>query len=212
LEEIMPNNVQRFLLASLVLASSVVVAPAALAADAAAPTPSEAKAPTRKASDAKADRDANDADGPTERAWSAGAQLGAGSDGLGLGVGARIGYTLPIRLYVGGAFTYYGTTATSSNGAVYILAPGAELGYDAKIGPVVLRPYAGLGMAIARASVRIGNATATASDSRAALWAGAQATYDVTPSFYLGGDVRLLTTLNGNGAAVAGFGSVGARF
>ncbi len=208
----MSNTVLRLVLASVVLASSAAVAPAALAADPAAPAPSEPKAPAAKAADAKADKDATDADASKERAWSAGAQLGAGSDGLGLGVGARIGYTLPMRLYVGGAFTYYGTTATSSNGAVYILAPGAELGYDAKIGPVVLRPYAGVGMAIARANVRIGNATATASDSRAALWAGAQVTYDITPSFYLGGDVRLLTTLNGNGAAVAGFGSVGARF
>lgn len=144
--------------------------------------------------------------------WSAGAQIGAGSDNLGLGIGARLGYTLPMRLYVGGAFTYYATTASYGNGSVYVLLPGGEVGYDAKLGPVVLRPYGGVGMAVARASVRIGGVDATASDSRAAVWAGAQLTYDVTRNFYVGGDLRLLAVVNGNGSAVAGFGSLGARF
>ena len=70
-------------------------------------------------------------------------------DGLNLGFGARVGYNID-KIYVGGTFVYhlgksedFGTLSSKAN--VYYF--GAEGGYDLPAGPVVVRPYLGVGYA-----------------------------------------------------------------
>jgi hypothetical protein len=134
---------------------------------------------------------------------------------LNLGLGARAGLTLPSRVYLGGAFVYnvgQSTTVTTmgyrseaSTSAWYL---GPEGGYDFTLGDFVLRPYAGLGIAVLSASVSGPGAGASASDSSFVLWPGATATYAIPGSrFVVGGDVHLLTVPGG--PATCFFGSAG---
>jgi hypothetical protein len=86
------------------------------------------------------------------RADSAAALLGYGfKDGVGLGLGARGGYTLPMNVYLGGTFVYH--LGKSVGGAsVNIFYLGVEGGYDITAGPFVIRPFLGLGPAFAHVS------------------------------------------------------------
>ena len=94
---------------------------------------------------------------PTAGHSSAGLLFGYGfKDGVGLGFGARGGFTLPSNLYVGGTFVYHlGKTESTPIGDLKynIYYFGAEGGYDLAAGPVVLRPYLGVGYATLAASI-----------------------------------------------------------
>ncbi len=92
--------------------------------------------------------------------------------GFGLGAGLRVGYTLPQKVYLGSALKMNldGASAGSTSVSVLWLRPAAEIGYDVSAGPVVIRPYGGLGLAIVRVDVTKGKETSSAT---AATFAGA---------------------------------------
>jgi hypothetical protein len=73
--------------------------------------------------------------------------IGFGANQYGLNFGVRGGYTLPSHLYLGGTLlgntSIGGDTTLAGWGLGFTL--GAEVGYDVAAGPLVLRPYAGLG-------------------------------------------------------------------
>ena len=70
-------------------------------------------------------------------------------------LGASAGVTLPVLpIYVGGRFVYYfGDSASFSQNGVgveldsHYVMYGLDLGYDAELGPIVLRPALGIGRA-----------------------------------------------------------------
>jgi hypothetical protein len=120
--------------------------------------------------------------------------LGYGfKDGVNLGLGVRGGYTLPMNLYLGGTFVYHlGKSENDVSSNLYYF--GVEGGYDIGAGPVVIRPYLGLGAATAMASIpAIPGFTekTTASETRFALWPGATVLYPIGSAF-IGADARFL--------------------
>ena len=128
---------------------------------------------------------------PTAGHASVAGLLGYGfKDGVGLGLGVRGGYTLPMNLYLGGTFVYHlGKTQSTPFGDVKtnIYYFGFEAGYDVAAGPVVVRPYLGLGDVAASASF----AGVSASDSKIGFWPGATVLYPLGSAF-IGGDARFL--------------------
>ena len=143
---------------------------------------------------------------------SVAALLGFGfNDAAQVGLGLRGGYTLPMKLYLGGMFTYHlGSSQTVGELGVFstvhtnLYYLGIEGGYDISAGPLVVRPYVGLGPAWASVSVQT-NATATlpgatattgASSSNVGFWIGGVVLYPVTPNVGLGGDARMLVVDN----------------
>ena len=98
-------------------------------------------------------------------------------------------------------------TAESSLSLFYL---GPEGGYDFLVGPVVVRPYAGLGIAWLTASVSGAGVNTSVTDSKFVIWPGGMVLYDVPDSsFFVGGDLRLLTVPGG--PALGLFAFVGAR-
>jgi hypothetical protein len=118
-------------------------------------------------------------DSPTAGHASAAVLLGDGfKDGYGLGLGVRGGYTLPMNVYVGGTFIYHlGKTTSTPFGdeKANIYYFGVEGGYDLAAGPVVVRPYLGLGGVTA--AVSLGGASD--SESKLALWPGATVLFPI---------------------------------
>jgi len=138
---------------------------------------------------------------PTAGHASVAGLLGYGfKDGVGLGLGVRGGYTLPMNVYVGGTFVYHlGKSESTPLGDVseHIYYFGVEGGYDINVEPVVIRPYLGLGAATATATVpgfSFGGTSVpsqTASDTKFAAWPGATVLYPIGNAF-VGGDARFL--------------------
>jgi hypothetical protein len=135
---------------------------------------------------------------PTADHGSVGALLGYGfKDGVGLGLGVRGGYTLPMNLYLGATFVYHlGKSQSTPVGdvSVNIFYLGVEGGYDIAAGPVVVRPYLGLGPAFAHASVPniagLSGGGSTTS-SKFGIWPGAALLYPIQ-NFFIGADLRVL--------------------
>jgi hypothetical protein len=154
----------------------------------------------------------------TAKPISAAILIGYASENLKFGFGLRAGYTLPIKLYVGGTFIYHLGTSTPTpfgDASFSLFYPGAEVGYEIHAGPVWIRPYLGLGVAIARASfpaVAVLGATAggSTSDANIAVFPGATLTYNLTSQFFVGGDLRFLIVSNNNSLGV--FANGGMRF
>ena len=115
--------------------------------------------------------------------------VGYGTSDLGAGIGARLGYTFETPVYLGGNFMYH----TGENGVRSAYYPGAELGYDVGAGPVLLRPYAGLGAFFRNTTSR---------DTAAPMiYPGLTVHYLIakTPLF-VGGDARVLVPFEGSAA------------
>jgi hypothetical protein len=74
---------------------------------------------------------------------SIGGLIGFGSSAYGFDLGVRAGYTLPNNVYLGGTFIFN----TGFNGWGAGFTTGFEGGYQFAAGPVVVRPYGGLGFA-----------------------------------------------------------------
>jgi hypothetical protein len=137
--------------------------------------------------------------------------VGSSPNYYGLGLGIRGGYTLPMKLYLGGTFIYH----LGSSAVVFanieqkqnLYYPGVEAGYDLTFGDIMLRPYVGLGVAIATGS--IGNQSDTTSNF--ALWPGVLATYSFGMIF-VGADARFVLPTGLGSNAVSLFATVGARF
>ena len=135
--------------------------------------------------------------------------LGYGFNDLGVGVGARAGYTFDIPVYVGGTFMYHtgtdklvdrpGVTESSSS----FLYPALEVGYDIGIGPVLLRPYAGAGVLFGRMSTTTNGVSATDTERAFMLYPGATASYLIGRSpVFVGGDTRVLLPLENQGISL----------
>jgi hypothetical protein len=114
------------------------------------------------------------------------------------GIGARGGYTLPMNIYLGATLGYNFGSSPAPNVSFHSFMFGVEGGYDLTVGPVVIRPYLGLGDLIASASVpsvtvagfgTVGGGSV--SSGNFALWPGATVMYPIS-NFFVGGDLKLL--------------------
>jgi Outer membrane protein beta-barrel domain len=182
-----------------VLASSVALAqdpaampaaPAEPAAPAAAPA-EPAAAPAAAPTEAAASGEAN----PVMPGVSAALLLGDGfKDGYNIGIGARVGYTLPMNLYIGAAFTYHlgksqdnGLGGTAKTTAMIY---GLEVGYALAVGPLAVRPYIGVGQVAWKFDTGdmtipgLGTVAGTSgSDSYLTFWPGVTALYPLGNAF-----------------------------
>jgi hypothetical protein len=75
---------------------------------------------------------------------SIGGLIGFGVDYYGFATGIRGGYTLPAHVYLGGTFLF--NTGFAGWGAGF--TTGFEGGYEFAAGPVTVRPYGGVGLAL----------------------------------------------------------------
>lgn len=132
--------------------------------------------------------------------------LGFGTDQLELGIGVRAGKTMfAEHLWVGGTAVYHmgHSTAGTVNGVRYDASSsafyvGPEVGYDVEAGPVIVRPYAGLGIAALSVSATTAGVSASNTVTKLVIWPGLTALYGVPGSrFFVGGDTRLLTVPGG---------------
>ena len=137
---------------------------------------------------------------------TAGLLIGAATqDYMTFGIGARGGYTLPnTPVYLGGTLAYH-----FGSDHVHTFLFGVEGGYDFVVGPVVLRPYLGLGDAIvAFSGITVPGLGTVGGESKNefALWPGATVMYPIN-QFFVGGDARVYL-LPGipSGGDVAGLG------
>jgi hypothetical protein len=140
---------------------------------------------------------------------------------VGLGFGLRGGYTLPMNLYLGGTFVYHlgGSRSTPAGDySINVLYFGVEGGYDIEAGPIVVRPYLGLGDAIGSSTVPqvclgpFGCVGGSVSSGSFALWPGAAVLYPMD-SLFFGGDLRfLIPTDNSDATALSIFATGGLKF
>jgi len=155
---------------------------------------------------------------PTAGHGSVGALLGYGfKDGTNLGLGVRGGYTLPMNVYLGGTFVYHlGKSESTPFGDVKsnVFYYGFEGGYDIAAGPVVVRPYLGLGAATAKTSSPAFDLGAgqsfpatSASETRFGLWPGASVLYPLGSAF-VGADARYLIVEDYNAFSLFATGGV----
>jgi hypothetical protein len=155
--------------------------------------------------------------------WALTAELGFSSNDLDVGLGAHAGKRFFPHVYIGGAFVYHlghtlssaqtaGYSAQSSFSAFYA---GPEGGYEFTFSPVLVRLYAGLGMAWLTYSVSGNGAAAPAvsasgTQNQFVVWPGAMAIYSLPDSsFFVGGDLRFVSVPGG--PAVGFFASGGMR-
>jgi hypothetical protein len=219
--------------------SNAMAAPGAKSkkASAPAPAPEKEEPAARPAESAGAEAAAPEGDDKPERRITVAAMGGIGfnetklkleggnesKDGVsahGAGIGLRGGYTLPMKVYIGAAFVYHlgGTKEVEqvkySGSTLYL---GVEGGYDLALGPVVVRPYLGLGYGTAKAKAEVGGrALVDESEGGLAVWPGVMARYQFTDMLFVGADARYavitgtdkITNANGFGM----FALVGAAF
>ena len=130
--------------------------------------------------------------------------LGFGTNNLELGVGVRAGAAaFAPHLWVGGTFLFHNGTSrsgtTAPGGVPYsagssVIYFGPEVGYDLELGPVLLRPYGGIGPALFRVSSSVGNVSTSDTATRLLLWTGGTVLYGIPGSrFFVGGDARAIT-------------------
>lgn len=172
--------------------------------------------------------------GPTEEAVvgggdkpiSVGLLLGYGisfeeGNPWGLGFGLRGGYNID-AIFLGARFVYYLGESEEAGGvevSANIIELGIEGGYDIPVGPVIIRPGLGLGLAIASVSADVPSILGTAGAidetyTNPYLALGASVLYDVTDQFFIGGDMRLQFVFgdNGDGTALIILANGGMRF
>jgi hypothetical protein len=177
----------------------------AMGALSASPARAQAPAPPPSpAANAAVTPDAPSREALDEAGPSVGALIGFGTDDVNkVGFGVRGGYTLPQpvgpgRFYVGGTFVYHlGTSQDLPDGSVTekLWMLGAEGGYSFGAGPLVLRPFVGLGLADVSASVSVNapglsGASDGASSGHVFFSPGITALVPVTAEFGLGADLR----------------------
>lgn len=144
---------------------------------------------------------------------------GLGADPYLLGAGLRGGYTLDFQLYLGAYFVYFigssaeGTnalrnTGTGNSHANYMLF-GAEVGYDWWMGPALVRPSLGLGMALGVTDATIDGQTTSVADF--AFHPGMSVLFPID-DWFLGGDFRA-NVITANGVSgIALYANGGLRF
>jgi hypothetical protein len=145
---------------------------------------------------------------PMYRPISAAVTLGWGTDFesandlnlFGLGTGVRGGYTFDFGLYLGGQFIYYfggsaERVAGVKNESNEILL-GADVGYNIKLAPIVIRPSLGLGIALRPYKTESDQNFVKDSDTPVEFYVapGALVTYPIG-MFFVGGDARFVEVL-----------------
>jgi hypothetical protein len=148
--------------------------------------------------------------------FSASALVGYASDNLNFGVGIRAGKTLANRVYLGATFVYHfgdsqtvTTAAGNASSSFSVFYVGPEGGYDFVVGPTIIRPYVGLGLASLNTSVSGPGASASAGDTKFVIWPGGTVIYDIKDSaWFIGGDVRLVTVPGGPAFGIGAFGGL----
>jgi hypothetical protein len=141
------------------------------------------------------------------RRLSAAPLFGFGTNDLGIGLGARAGYTFQTPFYLGATFLYhFGTDvdapAGTSSAHARFMYPAVEGGYDFGIGPVLVRPYVGGGALFSTSTFQTGAGERSASEQAVLIYPGITAAYVVHKSpLYLGGDTRVLIPLATHGAS-----------
>jgi hypothetical protein len=175
------------------------------------------------ASAAAADRPAKahgDDDEGSGKAISIAPLLGFGTNHFNFGVGARAGYTLPQKVYLGATFMYhlgvsesYGLFGQTNEVSTKLFYPAGEVGYDFRVGPVTIRPYGGVGVVFISSSITFGNQSNSTSTNSLALYPGATAQWNIPRSdFFVGGDARLLILTRGGDPSVGLFATGGIKF
>jgi len=129
--------------------------------------------------------------------WNVAPLFGYGTNSYNIGIGARAGYTFEQQIYVGGTFMYHfgeqtavvGQGVSETQSRFYY--PAGEVGYDFGIGPMLLRPYGGIGVLFGRNSVSVNGIEATNTQSALMLYPGltAQYMFPNSPAF-VGADMR----------------------
>jgi hypothetical protein len=110
----------------------------------------------------------------------------------GLGFGGRAGYTLTSHIYVGGIFVYHTGESKDDKGIKYeasVLYPGLEAGYDLGVGPVLLRPYAGVGYLSIKVKASAGPNEIDRSSGKIGFWPGLSVLYPFD-KYFVGIDAR----------------------
>lgn len=146
--------------------------------------------------------------------------LGYATANLKLGFGARGGYTLGNRIYVGGTLVFHLGTSDESSGPAGKLEStarffytGAEGGYEIPVGPVAIRPYAGVGVILAMVSLKSGGESQSDTSTSLAFWPGCTVSYAIPhSSFYVGGDTKLVIATKGGDPSFGMFATGGMRF
>jgi len=151
-------------------------------------------------------------------ATSIGGSVGYGTAGgdpnaFGLGFLGRVGFGLPLNLYVGGNFVYYLGTTNELAGVKFsqnTWYAGGEVGYDIDQGDFVIRPVVGIGGLVLRSKTCVADLCSTHPSATSFYVApGVYGQYDIGPA-YVGANIRYviptaMTRLNSFGF----FGSVG---
>lgn len=145
-------------------------------------------------------------------------QLGFGTANAdGLGIGARGGYTMKNRVWLGGVTEYnFGRSNTAADiqtsTSRFIIGP--EIGYALNAGPVVVRPYVSAGLGVLGNSVKsVGTSVQPLdqSENTAKFYVMPGAAVQVPiQNFFVGGDARVLVMKNED-TSVGLFGSAGFR-
>src|ERR1700691_5865870 len=133
---------------------------------------------------------------PDRPGVSVGLLLGYGfDDAYKFGLGARGGYTLPQKVYIGGTFVYhFGESQSdgSTTASEHLFYLGPEGGYDFAIpgAPILVRPYLGLGFESVSVSVSgpefNGTTIGGGSASGLSFWPGVTGLYSITPNISAG--------------------------
>lgn len=119
------------------------------------------------------------------------ASFGFGSDGLGIGAGLRVGYTLPTKVHLGAVMRV--NRHSKDELSVTLLRPGVEAGYDLAAGPVIIRPYGGAGMTFVSWKLPTIMGDVSGSASALTIWGGAQILVGIPrTAVFVGGDVHAL--------------------
>jgi hypothetical protein len=214
--------------ASLVLASTAAFAAPPEAAPAApaspstsqpgAPAPSPSSSPARASTDTAGEARPGDEE-ERGKAFLVAPLMGFGSNHFGFGLGARAGYTLPQNVYVGGTFMYHLGSSYGYGGlggvdvSTHVLYPAGEVGYDFHVGPVTIRPYAGVGIAFLTASSTIAGQSASSTDSSLLIYPGATAHWNIPRSdFFVGGDTRIAVLTRGGDPSFGLYATAGLKF
>lgn len=154
---------------------------------------------------------------------SAAVLLGIATNNLNAGLGGRIGYALANRIYVGGTVAYhFGSSSQMSSdnltlkGGKTLVYFGPEAGYEIPAGPIIMRPYAGIGPAILTLSTSYCASGKACQDSSStgtkfAAWAGGNVVLPLR-NFFGGADLRGLVVTADNVSSIGVFGTVGMVF
>ncbi len=148
--------------------------------------------------------------------WSVAPLVGYGTADLKVGLGARAGYTFETPIYVGGTFLYHfgNGTVDAVNGVSTaerrFYYPAGEVGYDISAGPLLFRPYAGVGVLFAKTELTVNGITDSATDKQLMIYPGATAQYLFPRSpIFVGADARVLLPLEGENPSFSMFATAG---